>query len=117
MKPPENRGDEMVNGGRDFRVKEREKVAKHSHNFVETYGGFIGFGLGRETDERTVIYYLQKFSDDDMMAVLVKRMSNEELAAFFDLVSGTMKKHLKDFEYHELFLKDDHPSEGKDHTD
>jgi hypothetical protein len=36
----------------------------HSHTFVETYDGLVGFGADRKTDENTVIYYLQKFSDD-----------------------------------------------------
>jgi len=39
----------------------------HSHNFVETYKGLVGFGADRNTDENTVIYYLQKFSDDRLM--------------------------------------------------
>jgi hypothetical protein len=92
-------------------------VTKHSHNFVETYDGFVGFGLGRETDECTVTYYLQKFSDDRLIAELVQRMSDEELEQIFNLIAGILKNHLKDVEYHELFLKDDHPSGGEDHAD
>jgi hypothetical protein len=36
---------------------------RHTHNFVEDYTGLVGFGLNREIDENTVIYYLQKFSE------------------------------------------------------
>ena len=39
---------------------------KHNHDFVETYKGLVGFGYDRETDENTVEYYLQKFSDDQL---------------------------------------------------
>ncbi len=39
-------------------------MALHSHDFIESYDGLVGFGLNRETDENTIIYYLQKFSDD-----------------------------------------------------
>ena len=48
-------------------------MIKHSHNFVETYKNLVGFGLNRETDENTVVYCLQKFSDDRLMEVLKKK--------------------------------------------
>ena len=41
----------------------------HSHRFVEEYTGLVGFGQDRETDESSLIVYLQKFSDDDLMKV------------------------------------------------
>ena len=84
-------------------------MATHSHNHVETYDGLIGFGLDRETDENTIIYYLQKFSDDTLMGELVKRLTDDELDEIFSLLTRLLKKHLKDSEYHALFLKDDHP--------
>jgi hypothetical protein len=79
----------------------------HSHTFVETYDGLIAFGLNRETDENTVIYYLQKFSDDALMAVMRERLSDEDLATMFDLISALLRKHLNEKEYHHLFLKED----------
>jgi len=85
------------------------KMAKHTHNHVKTYDGLVGLGLDRETDENTVIFYLQKFSDDTLMKVLVKRMTDEELDEIFSLMTRLLKKHLTDSEYHGLFLKDDHP--------
>jgi hypothetical protein len=48
------------------------KMKDHSHFFVENYKGFVGFGFDRETDENTVVYYLQKFSDDELMKTLIK---------------------------------------------
>ncbi len=33
----------------------------HSHEFVENYDELVGFGLDRGTDEKTIIFYLQKF--------------------------------------------------------
>ncbi len=80
----------------------------HSHNFVESYQGLVAFGFDRETDERTIIYYLQKFSDDNLMQHIVKRLSDEELREIFDLISGLLKKHLIEDEYHSWFLKDSH---------
>lgn len=82
---------------------------KHSHAFVETYDGLVAFGLNRETDENTIIYYLQKFSDDELMAILRKRLSDKDLTALFDLMSSLLRKHLDENEYHRLFLKEEHP--------
>jgi hypothetical protein len=83
-------------------------MANHTHRFIETFEGFIGFGLNRESDMDTVVYYLQKFSDDQLMALLRKRLSDEELQTIFDLLSGLLRKHLSEPEYHRYFLKDDH---------
>ena len=81
----------------------------HTHHHVETYDGLVGLGFDRETDENTIIYYLQKFSDDTLMKELITRLSNEELEEIFSLMTRILKKYLKDQEYHRLFLKDDHP--------
>ena len=83
-------------------------MSKHAHNHVETYEGLVGFGFDRETNENTIIYYLQKFSDDELMAALVKRLADEELDEIFSLLTRLLKTHLADSEYHALFLKDDH---------
>lgn len=84
-------------------------MAKHSHDFVENYDGLLGFGLDRQTDENTIVCYLQKFSDDTLMAQLIKRMTDAELDEIFCLLTRLLKKHLTDPEYHTLFLKDEHP--------
>jgi len=83
-------------------------MASHSHDFVEQYDGMVAFGYDRKTDEKTIIYYLQKFSDDTLMKHLAPQMSDEELEEFFVLVNRCLKKHLSDDEYHSLFLKDEH---------
>ncbi len=82
-------------------------MAKHSHRFVETFDGFLGFGLDRQSDEDIVQLYLQKFSDDDLMKTILKRMTEEDLAETFDVVSRMLKKYLTESEYHQLFLKDE----------
>jgi len=81
-------------------------MAKHSHRFIETYDGFIGFGLDRDADENALIYYLQKISDDTLARTLVERMTDEERLAMFDMLSQLLKTHLSEKEYHQLFLKD-----------
>ncbi len=79
----------------------------HTHNFVENYQGLVGYGADRETDENTLMYYLQKFSDDKFMAMITKRMTDEELLKMFDFINRLLKKHLTESEYHKLFLKDE----------
>ncbi len=83
-------------------------MANHSHDFIEAYDGLVGFGLDRETDENTIVFYLQKFSDDALITHLVKQMTDEELMEIFTLLSRLMKAHLTESEYHRLFLKDNH---------
>jgi hypothetical protein len=80
----------------------------HSHDFVENYRGLVGFGLNRETNENTIIYYLQKFSDDQLMQAIKGRLEDAELETLFDILSGLLRKHLDEDEYHKLFLKDEH---------
>ena len=82
----------------------------HSHYFVETYQGLVGFGADRQTDENTIIYYLQKFSDDRLMQILIKRLAANELSEIFALITGLLKKHLSSEEYHSLFLKEEEHS-------
>lgn len=79
---------------------------KHTHQFVETYSGLAGFGADRKTDESTICYYLQKFSDDTLMNALLPRLSDGDLSDIFKLLSKLLKNHLTESEYHALFLKD-----------
>jgi len=87
-------------------------MQRHSHQFVEKYDGLVGFGLDRTTNEKTIIYYLQKLSDDALLATLIPRLSDTALEDLFFNISDLLKKHLSESEYHRLFLKDDtHESE------
>jgi hypothetical protein len=81
-------------------------VAKHHHTFVESYEGMVGFGFSREVDENSLKFYLQRFSEDDLLKALVPRLSDEELNQLFELVSQLMRKYLTHDEYHQYFLKD-----------
>ncbi|MFH1091622.1 MAG: cytoplasmic protein [Pseudomonadota bacterium] len=81
-------------------------MAYHRHNFVENYQGFVGFGLDRVTDEASLIVYLQKFSDDELLAVLRPRLSDEDIDEIIDLINRLLRRHLNDGEYHRLFLKE-----------
>ena len=81
-------------------------MRRHRHDFVETYEGILAFGYSREEDERSLIVFLQKFSDDDLMELLRRRVSDLEIENLIDLLTGLMKKHLSEEEYHDYFLKD-----------
>lgn len=88
-------------------------MGKHSHRFVEEYDGLVGFGLDRQTDEYTLTYYLQKFSDDENMALIRGRMSDDEIDELFSLLTRILKEHLTEREYHRVFLKDRPQGEGE----
>ncbi len=81
-------------------------MATHSHRFVEEYDGLVGFGLDRKTDENTLIYYLQKFSDDQFMEKIRDRISDPDMEALFDMLTRLMKQCMSEEEYHRYFLKD-----------
>ncbi len=82
-------------------------MQKHSHKFVEEYEGLVGFGFSREVDEHTLTYYLQKFSDDQLMALIRGRISDEDMEEVFNLLGRLLKEYLNDEEYHRYFLKDE----------
>jgi hypothetical protein len=79
----------------------------HSHHFVDNYQGLVGFGLDRETDEKSLMVYLQKFADDSLMAKLIPRLTDSEIEEILNLISRLLKIHLPEKEYHQLFLKED----------
>jgi hypothetical protein len=82
-------------------------MAQHSHRFVETFDGFLGYGLDRPSNENTVQLYLQKFSDDDLMKTILQRMTDDDLSEVFEIISKMLKKYLNEPEYHKLFLKEE----------
>ncbi len=64
----------------------------------------ICFGLNRETDERSLAIFLQLFSRDELLQSLVPRLGDEEITDIVDQLTGVLRKHLQESEYHELFL-------------
>lgn len=79
---------------------------KDTHRFIQNYNGLGAFGLDRPTDEETVQFYLQKFSEDTFMEILVKRLSDTELEEIYEFIHKFLKTHISEDEYHKLFLKD-----------
>ena len=78
---------------------------KLSHQFVEEYDGLVGFGFSREVDEYTLTYYIQRFADDELMALIRKRMADEDIDALSAMLMRLMRKYLTDKEYHAYFFK------------
>ncbi len=81
-------------------------VKMHTHDFVESYDGLVGYGYDRKTNESTIAYYMQKFSDDELIKLVAGRMSDTEMENLFNIVSGLLNRHLTEEEYHRLFLKE-----------
>ncbi len=81
-------------------------MQRHSHRFLETYDGIMAFGYSREEDEHSLMAFLQKFSEDEFMRLLFPRISDSEIEELVDHLTGLMKRHLSEAEYHKYFLKD-----------
>ncbi len=81
-------------------------MKKDTHNFVQEYNGLGAYGLDRNTDEETIMFYLQKFSEDTFLKTLVPRLSDDELEEIYLFINNKLKAHLSEDEYHSLFLKD-----------
>jgi len=81
-------------------------MKKDTHNFIQNYKGLGAFGLNRETDEETIMFYLQKFSEDSFLKSLLPRLSDLELEEIYRFINDKLKNHLLEDEYHSLFLKD-----------
>lgn len=72
----------------------------------------ICFGLSRQLDERSISAYLQLIGRKEMADTLALRLTETEIHAIVDLFTVVMKRHLKEKEYHELFLRDATPEKG-----
>ncbi len=66
----------------------------------------LAFGWDRTTDERSCQAFVQRFSRPALLAALTPRLTDQELTALIDHLSGLMKRHLSEGEYHRLFLAD-----------
>jgi len=82
-------------------------MKKDTHNFIHKYKGLGAFGMDRRTDEETIMFYLQKFSEDSFLNTFIPRLSNAELEEIYLFVNKKLKTHLIEEEYHTLFLKDE----------
>ncbi|ACN14868.1 hypothetical protein HRM2_17640 [Desulforapulum autotrophicum HRM2] len=81
-------------------------MAQDTHNFIQNYTGLGAFGMDRKTDQETIMFYLQKFSEDRFMAKFIPRLDQDELQEIYIFINKMLKQHLSENEYHNLFLKD-----------
>jgi hypothetical protein len=66
----------------------------------------IVFGLDRATDERSLALFLARFTRQELLEVLLPRLSDPEIQGLLDQLGTLLKKHLREGEYHRLFLRD-----------
>ncbi|WP_457573448.1 hypothetical protein [Desulfolithobacter sp.] len=66
----------------------------------------ICFGLNRQTDEESLAAFLRLFSRPQLLETLIPRLSEEEIHHLVETLTGLMRTHLEEVEYHELFLGD-----------
>ncbi len=68
----------------------------------------MAFGLDRPTDESSLALFLERFARPELLAVLLPRLSDREIGEVLDQLSGLLRQHLQEAEYHRLFLRDRH---------
>ncbi|MFH2060556.1 MAG: cytoplasmic protein [Pseudomonadota bacterium] len=81
-------------------------MKKDTHHFIHEYKGLGALGFDRETDEETLMFYLQKFSEDSLLNLMIPRLLDEEIEDIYLMINKTLKRHLSEHEYHTVFLKD-----------
>jgi len=64
----------------------------------------IVFGFDRATDEQSLRLFLQCFTNKDLLQALLPRLEEDDIFATVDFLTGIMRKHLSEKEYHSLFL-------------
>ena len=64
----------------------------------------IAFGFDRKTDERSLGLFLKCFADKKFLQTLLPRMQDKDITDTVDFLTGIMRKHLSEKEYHRLFL-------------
>jgi len=79
---------------------------KQAPPFANDNAANICFGLNRPLDEQSLALFLKRFVDPALLAALVPRLADEEISRMVDLLSGLLRAHLTDQEYHRLFLGD-----------
>jgi hypothetical protein len=66
----------------------------------------ICFGLSREIDERSLVLFLRLFSKEKLLQTLIPRLEDDEITELVQGLTGVLRKHLQEKEYHEIFLGD-----------
>jgi len=64
----------------------------------------IVFGFGRKTDERSLEAFIERFASKEFMKTLLPRLQDEDITDMVNFLTGIMRKHLSEKEYHRLFL-------------
>lgn len=64
----------------------------------------ISFGFDRSTDEQSLRCFLKQFASEDMLDVIIPRLRDDEILSLVHSISGLMRNHLSEKEYHRLFF-------------
>ena len=64
----------------------------------------ICFGLSRQSDEESLNIFIRQFASPAVLEAIIPRLADEEITEILDFLSRVMGAHLKEKEYHSLFL-------------
>jgi hypothetical protein len=68
----------------------------------------ICFGLNQQLDQQSLSSFLQLAGRKEFADLLSQRLSEQDIHAFVDFITGILKRNLSEEEYHRLFLQDEH---------
>jgi len=71
------------------------------------------FGLNLDLDRESVSSFLQLLGRPALVETLASRLSSEEIQELVHFLTGVLKKHMSEDEYHELFLLERSPHTHK----
>lgn len=64
----------------------------------------ISIGFNRENDEISLAAFLLRFTSPPLLDTIIPRLKDDEIRATIDFITGLMRSHLEENEYHSLFL-------------
>ncbi|MFP3982555.1 MAG: hypothetical protein ACLFV2_02550 [Desulfurivibrionaceae bacterium] len=64
----------------------------------------IALGFDRERDELSLAAFLLRFTSPTVLDTIIPRLKDEEINATLDFLTGLIRRHLEEEEYHSLFL-------------
>jgi len=65
----------------------------------------IGFGLDRDGDIQTLLWYIRRMARPQVLEALLPRMTDAERLSWGEMIAGTLRRHLSSDEYHQLIVK------------
>ncbi len=75
------------------------------------------FGLSSDLDRESFKCFIQLMGNPQLTSTLSSRLSSEDILDIVQYLTGVLKNHLSEDEYHELFLLEQSPNSPQTNTE